>query len=176
MLIMILGISGLIAGYVLLAVLLLNVNLYSNWVWWVKAIAILVTTAFFLISYLSFPPLLGWPTQQKMPTHFKLLATEVQEPDKLTQEDGMIFLWVQEVEDTTSYNSPRAYQLKYSKQLHTAVIGAQTKIDQGIEQLGEYDDSNPIDLFIPNAEETGTKSLLIQFYDLPDLLMSDTDK
>ena len=173
---MLLGISSLIAGYVVLAVLLLNVNLYSNWPWYVKATTILVTTAFYFISYLSIPPLLGWATTQALPTHFKLLATEVQEPNKLTKEDGVIFLWVQEVHDRTAYNPPRGYKLGYSKVLHNAVIGAQEKIDQGIEQLGEQDNSNPIDMFAPDAKQTGQESVKIRFYDLPDLLLMPNAK
>ncbi|MCK5498953.1 MAG: hypothetical protein KAI77_07110, partial [Gammaproteobacteria bacterium] len=71
---MTLGISGLIAAYIVLAVLLLSINLYSKWSWHVKAITIIITSAFYIVSYFSFPPLLGWPTKQALPSHFRLLS------------------------------------------------------------------------------------------------------
>ena len=111
---MTLGISGLIAAYILLAALLLSVNLYSKWSWQLKTITIIITSVFYIISYISFPPLLGWPTNQKLPAHFRLLATEVHQPDKLTGEEGSVFLWLKEVEDITTLVLPRAYVLPYS--------------------------------------------------------------
>ena len=94
---MTLGISGLIATYIVLAVLLLSINLYSKWSWQVKAMTILVTSAFYIISYFSFSPLLGWPTKQALPSHFRLLSSEVHQPDKLTGEEGAVYLWAKEV-------------------------------------------------------------------------------
>ena len=44
---MALGISGLIAAYILLAALLLSVNLYSKWSWQLKTITIIITSVFF---------------------------------------------------------------------------------------------------------------------------------
>ena len=54
-----LGVTGLIAAYVLIALLLLSINLYSNWSWKVKACSIVVATLFYVITYLSFPPCWG---------------------------------------------------------------------------------------------------------------------
>ena len=59
---MALGVTGLIAAYVLVALLLLSINLYSNWSWRVKATTIVVVSGFYLVSYFSFSPILGWPT------------------------------------------------------------------------------------------------------------------
>ena len=94
---MTLGISGLIATYIVLAVLLLSINLYSKWSWQVKAMTIIVTSAFYIISYFSFSPLFGWPTKQALPSHFRLLSSEVHQPDKLTGEEGAVYLWAKEV-------------------------------------------------------------------------------
>ncbi len=170
---MTLGISGLIAAYILVAVLLLSVNLYSRWSWQVKAMMIIITSAFYVVSYFSFPPLLGWPTDQKLPSHFRLLASEVQQPDKLTGEEGSIYLWLKEVEDITSSVKPRAYILPYSSLLHEHIITAQSKIDRGIPQLGEYEEDDFIRQEALDSSETGQESLDIQFYDLPDPLFPD---
>lgn len=169
---MTLGISGLIAAYILLAALLLSVNLYSKWSWQLKTITIIITSVFYIISYISFPPLLGWPTNQKLPAHFRLLATEVHQPDKLTGEEGSVFLWLKEVEDITTLVLPRAYVLSYSSLLHEKIINVQSKIDRGIPQLGEYEEDSMRQEVI-NSSETGQKSLDIQFYDLPDPLFPE---
>lgn len=169
---MTLGISGLIAAYILLAALLLSVNLYSKWSWQLKTITIIITSVFYIISYISFPPLLGWPTNQKLPAHFRLLATEVHQPDKLTGEEGSVFLWLKEVENITTLVLPRAYVLPYSSLLHEKIINVQSKIDRGIPQLGEYEEDSMRQEVI-NSSETGQKSLDIQFYDLPDPLFPE---
>lgn len=169
---MMLGIAGLVATYIMLAVLLLSMNLYSKWPWPVKVLGIVITSAFYVVSYFSFPPLFGWPTDQALPAHFKLISSEVREPDKLSGEQGRVFLWLQELEDITSYIPPRAYELEYSKLLHTAVIGAQAKIDRGIAQLGEYEKDDTMQ-FSPDSKQIGKESLKIQFYDLPDPLIPD---
>ena len=170
---MTLGISGLIAAYTVLAVLLLSINLYSKWSWQVKAITIIVTSAFYVISYFSFPPLLGWPTKQVLPSHFRLLSSEVHQPDKLRGTDGAIYLWLKEVEDITTYVLPRAYVLPYSSLLHERIIRVQSKIDHGIPQLGEYDEDDSMRQEVIDSPEIGKESLNINFYDLPDPLFPD---
>jgi len=169
---MTLGISGLIAAYILLAVLLLSINLYSKWSWQLKGMTIIITSVFYIVSYFSFPPLLGWPTSQKLPAHFRLLATEVHQPDKFTGEEGSVYLWLKEVEDITSRVSPRAYVIPYSSLLHEKIINVQTKIDRGIPQLGEYEE-NMMRQEVVDSSEIGQKSLDIKFYDLPDPLFPD---
>ncbi len=170
---MTLGISGLIAAYIVLAVLLLSINLYSKWSWQVKAITIIITSAFYIVSYFSFPPLLGWPTKQALPSHFRLLSSEVHQPDKLTGTEGAVYLWLKEVEDITTYVLPRAYVLPYSNLLHERIISAQSKIDQGIPQLGEYEEDDSMKIEALDSTEIGQESLDIQFYDLPDPLFPE---
>ena len=170
---MTLGISGLVAAYVLIAVLLLSVNLYSKWSWQVKGIMIIITSAFYIISYFSFPPLLGWPTDQNLPSHFRLLSSEVHQPNKLTGEEGAIYLWLKEIEDITSSVLPRAYVLPYSNLLHEHIISAQSKIDRGIPQLGEYEEDDSMRREVIDSPEIGKESLDIQFYDLPDPLFPE---
>lgn len=170
---MTLGISGLIAAYILIAVLLLSVNLYSKWSWQVKGLMIIITSAFYIVSYFSFPPLLGWPTEQKLPSHFRLLASEVHQPDKLTGEEGYVYLWLIKIEDITASMMPRVYVLPYSNLLHEHIITAQSKIDHGIPQLGEYEEDDSMRQEVLDSSETGQESPDIQFYDLPDPLFPE---
>lgn len=166
--------SGLIAAYVLVAVLLLSINLYSNWPWQVKAGTIVVTTAFYIVSYISIPPLLGWPTRDYPPGKFRLIATHVQQPDKLTGDKGAIYIWLTRIEDLESADPPRAYKLPYSAALHETIINANAKLNKGMPQMGEFrKPDNPNVAVITDPSQIGQKSLDIHFYDLPDPLYPD---
>ena len=169
-----LGVTGLIAAYVLIALLLLSINLYSNWSWKVKACSIIIATLFYVVTYLSFPPLLGWPTGEQPPHRFRLVAADVVQPDKLTGAKGMVYLWLRDLDDLSGRTQPRAYKLPYSTELHEAIITAKSKLEKGMPQLGEF--KEPPD---PNVREvdtlsrTGQKSVEIEFFDLPDPLIPD---
>lgn len=170
---MTLGISGLITAYVLIAILLLSINLYSNWSWMVKAGTIVITTVFFVISYMSFPPLLGWPTTQQPPERFKLIAAQVQQPDKVAGDEGAIYLWVTRIEDLTAYGPPRAYKLPYSDLLHEVVIKANAKLKKDIPQLGEMLEEGSMKADMEDSRRAGVDSIPVEFYDLPDPLFPE---
>ena len=70
-------IFGLVAAYVVIAILLLSLNLFSRWNWWVKAAAIIVTAGFFIGSYVFTSRLLGWPTNTQLPPHFQVLLRQL---------------------------------------------------------------------------------------------------
>lgn len=169
-----LGITGLTAAYVLVALLLLSINLYSNWSWKVKAGSILVTTLLYVVTYLSFPPLLGWPTGEQPPLRFRLVAADVVQPDKVTGARGMVYLWLKDMDDLSGRSRPRSYQLPYSAGLHEMVLKAKSKMEKGMPQLGEF--KEPLD---PNIREVdrltrfGQRSAEIEFFDIPNPLIPD---
>ena len=168
-----LGITGLIASYVMLAVLLLSINLYSNWSWPVKAGSIILTTCFYTVTYFSLPPLLGWPTSADLPDKFKLIAAEIRQPNKVTGDKGSIFLWVSRVDDLNSSTSPRAYKLPYSDPLHEQVLNAKIKLGKGVQQLGERKEPDSPDIHVTDAARTSQVSTHIEFYDMPDPLFPE---
>jgi len=132
-----LGVAGLIAAYAAIAILLLSLNLTSLWRWWVKAAAIVVTTAFFGLTYYSVINLLGWPTTHQTPARFSLVASRIAEPDKQTNTPGRIYLWAEELdENNIPSGRPRSYELAYSARLARKVNEAQEKRDQGQEVMG----------------------------------------
>ncbi len=169
-----LGITGLVAAYVLIALLLLSINLYSDWSWKVKAGSIVVTAFFYVVTYISFPPLLGWPSGGQPPERFRLVGADVVQPDKMTGAKGMIYLWLKDLDDLAARTQPRAYKLPYSSELHETVIRAKSKLDKGMQQLGEF--KLPSDANIREVDtfrQTGQKSAKIEFFDLPDPLIPD---
>ncbi len=169
---MTIGITGIISAFILLGLLLLSINLYSKWSWYVKAFTIILTSAFYLIVYFSFPPLLGWPTTQLPPQQFRLIAAHVSQPNKETGDEGYVYLWLTEIKDMTSTGEPRSYKLEYSNELHQKIINVNAKMEKDIAQLGEF--KEPDDAFNQIVEEKqGMKSVHIEFYDLPDPLFPD---
>ena len=169
-----LGISGLIAAYVLIAALLIGVSLYSNWSWKIKSVVIILTSAFYLVTYFSYPQILGWPTAEQPPRKFRLLASYVERPDRPRGVSGKIYLWLAGIDDLASPLPPRAYRFAYSQLLHERVLNASSKLNKGIEQLGEIDNGHEGNAgTIKNVTGSDAKSANIIFYDLPDPLFPD---
>jgi hypothetical protein len=166
--------GGLVAAFVLTALLLLGVNLYSNFSWRIKITLIVVVSAFYVGFYYSLPPLMGWPTNDDLPKRFNLIATYVEEPDKKTGEAGHIFLWVTDFRKGSGRSEPRAYRIPFEYDLHAKLVAAGTKVRKGIPQLGEVVDEKPGTAGRPSYESNnGQESTGIDFFDLPDPLIPE---
>ena len=166
--------AGLVAAFVLIAFLLVAFNLYTNFSWRIKAMLVVLVSTFYIVTYYSFPPLLGWPTDGEIPKRFNLVAIFVQEPDKATGDPGEIFLWLTDLERGPQRNEPRAYRVPFNGELHAKVVEAGTKMRKGLPQLGELVDEN----LGPNARPTdesrgGQRTVDIEFFDLPDPLFPE---
>jgi hypothetical protein len=145
---MTLPLAGIIASYVVVAVLLLSLNVTSRWHWSIKAVAIAITSAFFGVSYFSVTGLIGWPSERRMPEHFRLHWATVVEPDKLNGLPGSIYLWVEALdENNMPAGTPRAFRVPYSRALADRIGHAKERIEQGAEQAG-----TARDLDIPEGE------------------------
>jgi amino acid transporter len=169
-----LGTSGLVAAYVLVALLLLILNLYTRWAWQLKAALIALVSAFFLVTYFSLPPLLGWPTDADLPKRFNLVAIFVQEPDKTSGAPGEIYLWATDMVAGSGATEPRAYRVPFSSELHARIVEAGNKMRKGMPQIGEIREEPPASGGRPTDESHGgQKSVAIEFFDLPDPLFPD---
>ena len=161
--------GGLVAAFVLTALLLLGVNLYANFTWHLKALLVIVVSAFYVVVYYSLPPLMGWPTDASLPKRFNLVAAYAQEPNKRTGDSGELFLWVTDFNQGSGAREPRAYRIPFEPDLHAKVVEAGTKVRKGIPQLGEVVDENLGTMGRPSDEtSTGQESTDIDFLDLPD--------
>ncbi len=120
------GVLGVVAAYVVLAILLLGLNLRSGWRWRVKAWAISVTASFFVGMYLAVQAMLGWPTEAGPPAEFQLHAAVVDEPNRQRRSTGAIYLWLSpRHRPGEPVEPPRAYALPYSRELHESAARAQ---------------------------------------------------
>ena len=126
------AVVGLVASYVVLATLLLSLNLKSAWRWPVKAAAIGITAAFFIVAFVALQAMLGWPTEALPPARFQLHAALIEEPDRKGRSPGAIYLWLSpRPADGEIAGLPRAYALPYSRALHEATAHAQAGLQDG---------------------------------------------
>jgi hypothetical protein len=128
-------------AYVVMAVLVLAVGLTSRFVWWLKAGAIVVASAFFIEIFFASKGLLGWPGTGALPQRFQLLWSRVIEPDPKMSAKGAIYLWVEEVdENNVPSGLPRSYRLPYSVKLADRALKARDEIMAGNPQEGQAGD------------------------------------
>jgi hypothetical protein len=124
-------------GYAALAVLLLGLGLEARLRWWIKASAIVVTSAFMVVVFFATNGLLGWPARGALPPRFQLLWTRVVEPDVRSGDAGAVFLWVEETdENNVPMGTPKSYRLPYSRSLADRSIAARDEIVAGHPQQG----------------------------------------
>ncbi|MSO70732.1 MAG: hypothetical protein EXQ88_01750 [Alphaproteobacteria bacterium] len=127
-----LGLLGVVTAYILLAVLLLSVNVASRWLWWIKGVAIVATTLFFVQSYASVTGLIGWPTKDQLPGRFEFLWASVAEPNKFYNIDGSVFMWIVALgAGDEPLGEPRAFRVPYTLALSEQIVSAQALMRQG---------------------------------------------
>jgi hypothetical protein len=176
---MILGIAQLITAYVVLAATLALLIIFSNLSWVKKAGLIMLTSAAYLILYFSFPPLLGWPTDDALPKRFGLLALYAQEPDAVTGARGNIYFWV--TDKASGSLMPRGYIVDYDPELHARARDARAKLHRNVPQVGEAQSGDELDLTKmgkPGEEKQGAKAhkFTVKFFDAaPDAPPSKLD-
>lgn len=165
-----------VAAYIAIAILLLSLNLTSRWRWWIKGAAIVITGAFFVVSYVAIVRMFGWPTEERLPDRFSLISTHVQEPDHLLGTDGAVYLWVRAIdENNVPLGPPRNYQIVYTEPLAEAADDAQERLDAGEtvegrldelppEEAGQDGEGTPVD----RTGNTGYEvDFTLQFNDMP---------
>jgi hypothetical protein len=125
-------ILGLSFGYALLGVLLLLAVTRARLPWPLKATAIVITSAFYILVFFRTQGLLGWSTPQTVPARFQLLWARTVEPDLADDVPGSIHLWLEELDDANlPSGEPRAYRLPYSAALAHKVEAARVEIMSG---------------------------------------------
>ena len=86
-------------SYALIGALLLMVLVYARLHWSAKAIAVVVTSAFYIASFVGVRGLLGWASVDSLPATFKLLQARIVEPHSLEGDPGSIYLWVETLDE-----------------------------------------------------------------------------
>lgn len=128
-------------SYALIGALLLVVLVYARLHWSAKAVAVIVTSAFYIASFVGARGLLGWATVDRLPAAFKLLQARIVEPHSLEGDPGAIYLWVETLDDGNRPSGvPRAYRLPYRGSLAEKADKAIAEIAAGRPQGGRAAD------------------------------------
>ncbi len=128
-------------AYALVGALLLVVLVYARLPWSLKGIAVIVTSSFYIASFLGMRALLGWASVDRLPPSFKLLQARIVEPHSLEGEPGAIYLWVEALDDGNRPSGvPRAYRIPYSDKLADKTDKAQGELAAGRAQGGRAAD------------------------------------
>lgn len=124
-------------SYALVGALLLVVLVYARLPWSAKAVAVVVTSAFYIASFVGARGLLGWASVDRLPVTFKLLQSRIVEPHSLEGDPGSIYLWVEALDEGNRPSGiPRAYRLRYSGRLAEKTDKAASEIAAGRPQGG----------------------------------------
>ena len=119
-------------SYALIGALLLVVLIYARLPWWAKAAVIVVTSAFYIASFIGTRGLLGWASAERLPATFKLLQARIVEPHSVEGDPGSIYLWVEALDDGNRPSGiPRAYRIPYSDSLAEKTDNAAREIAAG---------------------------------------------
>jgi hypothetical protein len=128
-------------SYALIGALLLVVLIYARLPWWAKAAVIVVTSAFYIASFIGTRGLLGWASAERLPATFKLLQARIVEPHSVEGDPGSIYLWIEELDDGNRPSGiPRAYRIPYSDSLAGRTDQATREIAAGRPQGGRTAD------------------------------------
>jgi hypothetical protein len=128
-------------AYAVIGALLLVVLVYARLHWSLKAVAVVVTSVFYVVSFGGMRGLLGWASTDRLPTSFKLLQARIVEPHSLEGDPGSIYLWVEELdEDKRPSGIPRAFRVPYNDALADKTHAAQNEIAAGHPQGGRAAD------------------------------------
>ncbi len=158
------NITALTVAYLLLVVLLLALNLSTPWNWVIKLAMNLLVVFFFLVTYHSWPKILGWPTERDLPSTFYLHAVAIDEP-------GHIYLWGADISQGLGRTVPRSYAVPYSAKLHDRVDKATRKLRKGLPVIGQVSTTAGTRADPSSLEQTPTDQLSITFMDAPQALI-----
>jgi len=128
---------ALSVSYALIGALMLVVLTFARLPWTAKALAVVLISGFYIVSFNATRGLLGWASAESLPASFKLLQARIVDPHALQDDPGSIYLWVEAlVEGNRPSGVPRAYRLPYSEKLADRIEHAVDQIRRGHPQQG----------------------------------------
>jgi hypothetical protein len=102
---------------------------------------VVVTSAFYIASFVGVRGLMGWASVDRLPATFKLLQARIVEPHSLEGDPGAIYLWVETLDDGNRPSGvPRAFRLPYRGSLAEKTDKAMAEIAAGRPQGGRAAD------------------------------------
>lgn len=126
---MIFGIVGLAVAFFVVTLLLLSLNLRSDWPWYIKAGAILLTGWLWIVTYFTIADFSGRPAYLEfVPEDFTYVWSVEVEPDKRNPRSaGSIYMLI--IPD--GENKPRLFEVPYDYELHKQLNALKVGICKG---------------------------------------------
>jgi len=156
-------------AYTLLGGLLLLMLMKTSYHWGIKATMVVIVSAFYVINIQSLQGVLGWPIKKEMPKNFRLISSQVYEPNKLTSSKGKIYLWVASTDKRAGLTRPRAFELVYTSDLHSKLVKAKRQMQNGIPQIGQLTNLE----MDTKQKALGEAAQNVEFYDMPASALPD---
>lgn len=125
---------ALIIAFSALVALLAMALLWSRWPAWMKTLLVVCVSVLYFFGYEAVREIWGVPSDEPLPARFVMLAAAVDEPS--TKTSGSIFMWVSEIVDGRTGLAPRAYRVKYTKDLHNQIDEGVRRGKEGVSQMG----------------------------------------
>ncbi len=128
-------------SYALIGALLLLVLVYARLPWPAKAAAVIVTSAFYVVSFVGSAACSAGPASTGCRPSFKLLQARIVDPHTVEGDPGSVYLWVEALDDDNRPSGvPRAYRLPYNDALADKTHTAADQIAAGHPQGGRAAD------------------------------------
>ena len=137
--------TGVIVGYILLAVFMAWTLIATKGHYIYKCVGIFILVYYILIVYFSQNNIMGWPLEADLPANAKIMAVRVIEPND-NHEGGMWF-WLNEkphfekdlfnmIQPSkmfayTGSIQPRSYKIPYDRELHKKLFEKQKQSGKG---------------------------------------------
>lgn len=122
-------------AYVTTSALLLLFCFYTSFSKKIKLSGVVALTVFYIFSWQGYLGILGWPTSEELPEKFNINWVVIEEPNKVLNQEGGLFLWVRELNDADKpIGDPRAYKLFWNSENQKKAQDALHRIKEG-EQL-----------------------------------------
>ncbi len=168
------GIIGLSASFLLLVALILWLIILSKGKFWIiKSIVITAATSFSIVVLLSLKDFIGWPSESKLPQEFQLHWAIIDEPDKIKNTQGAIYMWITKLDkENKNKGLARAYKIEYTRKNHEEIMKGLIAIGDGIQQKGEMvkaKEDIDVEEDLSNVQE-------IVIYELPKPLLPEKNR
>ena len=122
----------LIGCYILLALLVLLSLKHSALARPFKLGLVIITSAFYVVTWFYIKGLMGWATPDSVPDAFRVHWVHIAEPNKARGNPGTIYYWVSALDDADLLKSPpRAHRIPWSIENAEAAQAAKTRLDAG---------------------------------------------
>ncbi|MEN9503466.1 MAG: hypothetical protein RI964_2751 [Pseudomonadota bacterium] len=159
----------LVVAYIFLLAMLVLVVTHGRLHWLIKLLLVVITTGFYWVSYQGWQQVQGWPAQASLPDKFLLHASVIEEPNQEKGTNGRIFMWASNLNGSKPEGAPRAYQIEYGREVHSALQDALRNQRNGNVQIGTKEHKHTTkDGVQTNAKQLSDLKDDLKFSNLPD--------